>query len=76
MTERVWTVEEAIADALAKHPDCKYADWGNGMAFLFTPTIVVKLWRNEECFLADDPPKYIEDGYTREGWAIGLVPND
>ena len=61
-----WTPEEAIKDALKRHPDCKYADWQNGLqAFTFDPTIVVQLWRNEECFNAGDPPKYTVEGYLR-----------
>jgi len=59
------TPQEAIADALSKHPDCKYADWDNGLTAFLELTIVVKLWRNEECFLHNDPPKYIVEGYKR-----------
>lgn len=55
--------EEAMADALAKHPDCTYADWDNGMNGLFQMTIVVKLWRNAECRLAGDPPEHVVEGY-------------
>jgi hypothetical protein len=54
---------DAIRRALSMHPDCSYADWANGMDYLLTVTIVVKLWRNEECYLAGDPPKYVEEGY-------------
>lgn len=63
MALRVWTPAEAKADALANNPDCGFAEWDNGMAFPFTLTIVVKLWRNEECFLAGDPPRRVVDGY-------------
>lgn len=59
------TTEEAIADALERHPDCKHADWDNGLDFLLRATIVVKLWRNQECYLSGDPPKYVEEGYQR-----------
>ena len=53
-------LEEAIFFALQKHPDCKYTDWENGLApITFALTYVIKLWRNEECYLANDPPKYI-----------------
>jgi hypothetical protein len=38
-----WIQETAMADALSKHPNCSYADWNNGMTFLFRITIVVKL---------------------------------
>ncbi len=54
---RAWTPKDAMEDALAKHRDCTYADWANGLDCLFNSTIVVRLWRNEECFLNDDPPK-------------------
>lgn len=59
------THAEIIAHAMGQHPDCKYGDWDNGMAFPFTLTRVVKLWRNEECYLAGDEPKYIVEGYPR-----------
>lgn len=60
------TAQEAMQDALKKHPDCSYADWDNGMTAFFELTIVVKLWRNEECYLANDPPKYTVEGYSRK----------
>lgn len=59
------TPEEAMNDALQKHPDCKYAEWENGIDFAFRHTIVVNLWRNEECFLAGDPPRHTVEGYPR-----------
>jgi hypothetical protein len=59
------TAEEAMADALSKHPECSYADWTNGLAFPFIPTYVVNLWRNEECYLNDDPPKHVCEGYYK-----------
>lgn len=55
--------QDAIDDALAKHPDCTYGDWANGMNGWLQVTVVVKLWRNEECYLAGDPPKYTVEGY-------------
>lgn len=55
---------DAINDALARHPDCSYADWTNGLTAFFQRTIVVNLWRNEECYLAGDPPRYTEEGYS------------
>ena len=59
--------KQAINKALEKHPDCKYADWQNGLeACTFAPTIVVQLWRNQECYNAGDPPKYTES-YLRSG---------
>ncbi len=62
---RHWTPVEAMRDALAKHPDCSYADWQNGMMFPFVITVVVELWRNEECYLADDPPRHVVEGYVQ-----------
>jgi hypothetical protein len=52
----------AMLDALQQHPDCTYADWTNGVDLLFNLTYVVRLWRNEECYLAGDPPKYEVNG--------------
>ena len=60
-----WTPEDAMADALAKHPDCTYADWANGLSFNLLPTIVVKLWSDESSYLNNEPPKHIEEGYLR-----------
>lgn len=57
------TQEEAKLDALQLHPDCKYAEVRNGLTAFLQLTWVVELWRNEECYLAGDPPKYIEQGY-------------
>jgi hypothetical protein len=54
---------EIMAHALALHPDCSYAEWDNGMTFTFQFTRVVKLWRNGECYLAGDSPRYVVDGY-------------
>jgi hypothetical protein len=65
--ERGWSMDEAKLDALQQHPDCKYADVVNGMDMLFNTTWVVRLWRNEECYLAGDPPRHEVSGpyYTR-----------
>jgi hypothetical protein len=65
-TEKLWIMEEAIDDALARHGDCDTATAYQGMAFPFSLTWVVKLWRNVECFEADDPPKYVEEGYPQK----------
>jgi len=60
------TSDEAIKDALQKHPDCCYTTWDNGLNVFLQLTIVVKLWRNEECYLANDPPRYICEGYLAD----------
>lgn len=62
-SNQTFTPREAVADALQRFPDCKYADWDNGMSFPFHITIVVKMWRNEDCYLNDDPPKRVVEGY-------------
>ncbi|KKN65454.1 hypothetical protein LCGC14_0481740 [marine sediment metagenome] len=59
------TEDEATAIALAANPDCSYADWDNGLDVLLRVTIVVNLWRNEECFLAGDPPRKVVEGFYR-----------
>lgn len=61
----VHSPEGAMIDALQRHPDCKYADWTNGLDAFMRLTIVVKLWRTEECYLAGDPPRYTVEGYRR-----------
>ena len=59
--------EQAIInDAISKHPDCSYGVVRNGLNALLQLTRVVKLWRNEECYLSGDPPKYVVEGYKKE----------
>lgn len=60
-----WTAEDAIQDALSRYPDCTYAEWDNGLNGWFQLTYVVKLWRNEDCWAAGDPPRHVVEGYTR-----------
>jgi hypothetical protein len=55
--------DDAELDALQQHPECKYAESVNGLAWDFSPTIVVKLWRTAECAAAGDPPRHIVEGY-------------
>ena len=62
-TRTKWEPSEAIADALLKHPDCSYGDWDNGLNGWLEQTIVVKLWRNKECWAANDPPRHVVEGY-------------
>jgi len=56
---------EAMAIALAANPECSYADWDNGLDMMMRLTIVVNLWRNEECWAAGDPPKKTVEGFYR-----------
>ena len=61
-----WTPDEAMMDAARKHPECKHAEWDNGVRMAgigFRMTIVVKLWRTEECYLEGDPPRHVCEGY-------------
>jgi len=60
-----WTPEAAMQDALSKHPECTYVDWAPGLNICLQVTIVVQLWRNKECYLADDPPRHTIEGYIR-----------
>lgn len=57
--------DEAKAIALAANPDCEYADWDNGLDSMLRTTIVVNLWRNEECWSAGDPPRKTVEGFYR-----------
>lgn len=57
------TDRDILIDALTKHPDCSHGEIYNGMNAVLQLTRVVKLWRTEECYLADDPPRYIVEGY-------------
>ena len=60
-----WTPDEAKLDALQRHVDCTFADWTPGLDVFFNNTIVVYLWRNQECWTMNDPPKYTCEGYPR-----------
>lgn len=55
--------EEAVSDALAKHPECAHAEWDNGLSCDLRFTVVVQLWRNTDCKLAGDPPRHVIEGY-------------
>ena len=59
------TPEEAMQDALQKYHDCKHAEWKNGLDCFLRLTIVVQLWRNYECYINDDPPRRVVQGYRR-----------
>ncbi len=71
MTEeqQTWTPSEAMADALSLHPECQHAEFTNGLSACFRPTYVVQLWRNAECYAANDPARHTVEGYAvnREG---------
>lgn len=58
------SIAEAKIRALDRHPDCQYAEAYNGMSWNFAMTWVVKLWRTEECYLAGDPPRHVEEGFS------------
>jgi len=62
---KTWIPEEAMTDALQKHPDCTYADWTLGLNMNLQVTIVVRLWRNKECYLNGDPPRIEAEGYLK-----------
>lgn len=64
------TSEEAEAHALSQHQDCAFAKAELGIGMFLNPTWQVNLWRNEECYLADDPPRRIEQGYDRDPLSI------
>jgi hypothetical protein len=57
------TYEEKKADALQKHPDCKYAEIRPGMNAAFQLTNVVCLWPDEHSYLVGNRPKYEVEGY-------------
>lgn len=59
--------DEIMADALAKHPECSHAEVYNGMNAFLQMTRVVKLWRTIECYLANDPPRHVLEGYPGYG---------
>ena len=57
------TTEEVLDDALKLHPDCSYGEVENGLNCFLQLTRCVNLWRNEECWIAGDPPRYVVEGY-------------
>ena len=57
---------EIIAHAIGQHPDCTYGTVRNGLTWNLQLTRVVELWRNEECYLNNDPPKHVVDSYPKE----------
>ncbi len=65
MGMRDWSLNEAEIDALAKHPECKYAEVYNGLSlFPLMTTWVVHLWRTQECYDEGDPPRHVVQGYA------------
>ena len=70
------TQGNAKLDALQKHPDCVHAEVYNGINLMFFSTWVIKLWRNEECCLANDPPKYTVQGYSTDATEARLVSEE
>jgi len=71
-----FTPDEAMADALAKHPECSYADWDNGLSIGLGLTIVVSLWRNVDCWMNEDPPRNVVEGYpARRTPPLAIEPN-
>ena len=57
------SIDEVKIRALERHPECSYVEVYNGMSWDFNMTWVAKLWRNEECYLAGDPPRHVEEGF-------------
>ena len=57
------TDTEIIADAKTQYPECSFGQVANGLTAAFQRTRVVVLWRNEECYLAGDKPRYEVEGY-------------
>ena len=62
---KLWTPDQAKADALQRHPDCTYAEYENGLNGWMQLTLVVELWRNEACWAAGDPPRHTVEGYCQ-----------
>ena len=57
---------EVVADAIKMHPDCSFGIVKDGVNAFLQMTRVVQLWRNEECYNADDPPRHTVQGYPKE----------
>ena len=57
------TDAEIIIDAIRKNPDCSFGIVKDGINAFLQLTRVVLLWRNEECYIAGDPPRHTIQGY-------------
>lgn len=57
------TDAEIIEDAIRRYPECSYGMVVNGLTPFLQLTRVVRLWRNEECYFSDDPPRHEVEGY-------------
>lgn len=61
------TQSEAKQQALARHPECHYAEVKNGLSWNWQFTWVVELWRDEKCWAAGDPPRHVVEGFPVNG---------
>lgn len=68
--------KEAEEDALKRFPDCKFARATNGLTPFLQLTIVVEMWRNEECWAAGDPPRRVVEGYPASEGGVGDERNN
>lgn len=57
------TDDELTELAIESNPGMEYARVENGLTFTLQITRCVTLWRNEECYLAGDPPRGTIDGF-------------
>ena len=57
------TDADIIAEALKRFPDCSHAEVRPGLTLMMQHTRVVLLWRNEECYVAGDPPRHEVEGF-------------
>ncbi len=55
--------DELIAVAIESNPGLEYGRVENGLTFVLQVTRVIKLWRNEECYLAGDSPRGVLNGF-------------
>lgn len=57
------TDAEIIALVVESNPGLTYGRVESGLTMFLQMTRCVSLWRNEECYLAGDPPRGTLDGF-------------
>ncbi len=57
------TDDELIALAIESNPGLNFGRVENGLTMFLQITRCINLWRNEECYLASDPPRGTLEGY-------------
>lgn len=63
--EELMSDDELIEVAIESNPGLEYGQVVPGLTPFLQITRVIKLWRNEECYLAGDPARGTLEGFPR-----------